>query len=124
MGKRAFTLFEVLLALGIFAISVLGMVGALNGVLDAAKEARTEQRVRTELENRLAAWEDGRIEAMERVTRQGVPPITFIESVQPEPVVSGNREPLNGFWRVKVTATWAAEGEERSEEASIVRYQP
>lgn len=124
MKKQAFTLFEVLLALGIFAIAVLGMVGALNGVLNAAREARIEQRVRTEVENRLAAWEDGKLEVTDRVTRQTSPPLTLTESIRREAVVNDRREVLDGFWRIKVVATWTTDGEARSEESSIVRYQP
>jgi len=43
----AFTLFEVLLALGIFGLAVVGMLGALNSALSSAREARLGQFART-----------------------------------------------------------------------------
>lgn len=121
--KRAFTLFEVLLALGIFGIAVVGMMAALNGTLDSAREARREQLVRQAIENRLAELEGGDIREGERVTGEKSPAITITESVRREPVHSG-RERLEGFWRIRVTAAWQDRGEWRSEEASVLRYRP
>ncbi|MFZ4681534.1 MAG: PulJ/GspJ family protein [Terrimicrobiaceae bacterium] len=121
---RAFTLLEVLLAMGIFAISVLGMMTALNDTLNAASDARTGQRVRSELENRLAALEEEDLREMERVTELKSPAMTVKETIRREPVITRGRDQLAGFWRVSVKAEWMAGGERNSEEASILRFKP
>lgn len=122
--QRAFTLLEVLLAMGIFGISVLGMMTALNDTLNAARDARTGQRVRGELENRLAALEDVELREMDRVTELKSPVMTVKETIRREPVITRGRDQLGGFWRVSVTAEWMAGGEPNREEAWILRYKP
>ena len=54
IGDRGFTLFEVLLALGVFMLAVTGLVMAIDTALQAALEVRQRSMCRTELESRLA----------------------------------------------------------------------
>lgn len=49
-----FTLVEVMLALGVFAIAVVGLITALNTAIEAALEVRQRAVIRTELESRIA----------------------------------------------------------------------
>ena len=55
MTRRGFTLFEVLIALGVFAIAVTGLVIGLQSTLDAALTARQRALARFVIESRLAA---------------------------------------------------------------------
>jgi Tfp pilus assembly protein PilV len=49
-----FTLFEVLIALAVFMLAVVGIAKALDTALDAALEARQRTQCRHQLESRLA----------------------------------------------------------------------
>ena len=48
--KEGFTLVEVMLALGVFAIAVVGLITALNTAMQAAIEVRERSLLRAELE--------------------------------------------------------------------------
>jgi type II secretion system protein I len=52
--KGGFTLLEVLLALGIFALAAVGLVVAIDTALRSALEVRERSMARRELESRLA----------------------------------------------------------------------
>lgn len=120
----AFTLFEVLMAMGIFALVVIGAMAALNATLTAAREARIEQHARIQLENRLAVLEDGPLEEIERVVETKDPDMSFHETVKREDVVAPDYTVYSGFWRVRVVAKWKADNEERTEEATFLRFGP
>lgn len=120
----AFTLLEVLIALGVFVIAVVGMMMALDAVLTAAREARFHDIVRHRLENHLALLEGGVLKETERKVDLASPPMTITESVHREEVLGEQRSILQGFWRVKVIAEWESQGVKQKEEASILRFGP
>lgn len=122
--RRAFTLFEVLVALAVFAMAVIGLMVALNSALSAARQIRTEARIRALLESRLATLEGGLIFETERVTESTNPRVKFTESLRREKVVGTGRDVLEGFWRARVVAEWEADGEQRRQEATFLRYSP
>ena len=123
MGKRgAFTLLEVLIALGVFAIAIVGMMVALDTILRVAREARFHEIVRHRLENHLAFLEGGK--EVNRKIELESPKMTILESVRREQVLNANRTVLEGFWRIKVVAEWEYEGVKDKEEASILRFSP
>lgn len=122
--RKAFTLFEVLIALAVFAFAVIGLMSALNAALSSARQIRMESRIRSLLDNRLAALEGGLIFEMERVTESTNPRVKFTESLRREQVVGTGRDVLEGFWRARVVADWDVDGEHRRQEATFLRYSP
>jgi type II secretory pathway component PulJ len=54
IGSNGFTLFEVLIALAVFMLAVVGIAKALDTALQAALEARQRTQCRQQLESRLA----------------------------------------------------------------------
>jgi prepilin-type N-terminal cleavage/methylation domain-containing protein len=117
-----FTLIEVLVALGVFAFAVLGMMGALNALLESAREARFHEIVRHRLENHLALYEGGQLKEVNRKVELDSPKMTITETVRRDQVINSERTVLQGFWRVTVVAEWVYLGEKQKEEASILRY--
>jgi type II secretory pathway component PulJ len=49
-----FTLFEIMIALGVFMLAVVGIAKAIDSTLQAALEARQRAQCREQLESRLA----------------------------------------------------------------------
>lgn len=125
MGKRgAFTLLEVLMALGVFAIAVVGMMVALNAILVSAQDARLQQIVRQRLENHLAFLEAGPVKEVNRKVDLDSPKMTITETVRREQVLNANRTVMEGFWRVEVVAEWEIDGVKQKDQASILRFAP
>jgi prepilin-type N-terminal cleavage/methylation domain-containing protein len=120
----AFTLFEVLMALGIFAMAVVGAMTALNSVLGAAREARLSAAVRTQMENRLAVLQGEELKEWERTVSGDTLGIVFKESLRREKVIGKEGKTLNGFWRATVIAQWELDGEKGEETAEFLRYRP
>ena len=52
--RSGFTLFEVLIALAVFMMAVIGIATALNTAIQSALEVRQRSMLRTELESQLA----------------------------------------------------------------------
>ena len=121
--KKAFTLFEVLVALGVFAVAVTGLALALQSAMDAALNARERMLARTMIESRLAAAManpplDGRREIDAR-TNSG---IRVLETFEQAEIRNTNNAILPGMWKLKVTAEPARGG--IKEIAEILVYRP
>jgi type II secretory pathway pseudopilin PulG len=107
-GGRAegFTLFEVLLALAVYAIAVIGLITALNTTIQSALEVRQRAMIRMELESRIAF-------------RTGVPPdrdklvleardnhgVRVEETLIPHPVRNKDGGELQNIKKLTITAT-------------------
>jgi type II secretory pathway pseudopilin PulG len=52
--RAAFTLFEVVIALAVFAFAVVGLMTALNTAIQSALEVRQRAMIRQELDSQLA----------------------------------------------------------------------
>jgi len=123
MKSKAFTLFEVLIALGVFAVAVTGLALALQSAVDAALNARSRMLARTMIESRLASAKanpplDGRREIDGR-TNNG---IHVLETFEQTEIRDTNNAILPGMWRLKVTAETARGG--IKEIAEILVYRP
>jgi len=123
MKTKAFTLFEVLIALGVFAVAVTGLALALQAAVDAALNARSRMLARTVIESQLAASManpplDGRRE-IEARTNNG---IRVIETFEQAEIRDTNNTILPGMWKLKVTAESARAG--IKENAEILVYRP
>jgi type II secretion system protein I len=123
MRIRAFTLFEVLIALGVFAVAVTGLALALQSAVDAALNARSRMLARTMIESRLAAAManpplDGQREIDGR-TNNG---IRVLETFNQAEIRDTNNAILPGMWTLKVTAEPARGG--IKEIAEILVYRP
>ena len=123
MTNRAFTLFEVIIALGVFAISVTGLALALQSAVDAALMARQRAMARVVIESSLATAmsdppTDGRRE-IEGRTNNG---IHVLETLEQAEIKNTNGDLLPGMWTLKVSADW--KGGAGKETAEILLYKP
>jgi len=119
--SSGFSLFEVLVALGVFAMAVTGLALALDSAVGAAFEARGRALARIALESRLSvAMADppsGR-RVIEARDNQG---IRVEESLDPFEAQTTNGVPITGLWKLKVTADFGSGGKES---ADILIYRP
>ena len=122
--RRAFVLWEMMLALMIFSVVAVSLTTALHQTIDSATFLRDESQVRHDLENILAESSvaklkpgkddlhvgDGRIQYEREVTR-----------IQPRTV---RGELLSNLLQVTVRAAWQSQGKSRTSQAQVVVYQP
>ena len=113
-----FTLFEVLIALAVFAFSVAGLVMALDSMVKAVLETRQRVFSRLELESRLAYnMVDPPISGDRTITSHGV---TFTESVAPVDLTDVQGNEITGIYRLKITSEY----EKTTDSAEILLYRP
>ncbi len=103
-AARAFSLFEILIALGIFALAFMGLALALDAAISAGLESRSLSRMRAEMDNRLAFClaqppNPGVARVIDAKENRGV----AVEETL-EPFLSRNREDeeLQGIWLLKI----------------------
>ena len=123
MTRRGFTLFEVLVALGVFAIAVTGLAIGLQSAVEAALGARERALARFVIESRLAAAMtdpplDGRRE-IEGRTNNG---ISVVETFEPVELTDTNGQIIPGMWKLQVIAELGRGG--TKERAEILVFRP
>lgn len=104
-ARRAFTLLEVLMAVGIFALAAMGLMLALESTLDGARATQREAEVRSGLANRLARLAVGPPRAGRSEDKENG--IAYRSEMDREEVTNSQRTILRGFWRLRVTAEWS-----------------
>ncbi len=120
--RQAFTLIEVLTAMGIFSFAVLGLLFALNVTADASGEVQRQKMIRGEIENRLARLSLPPLkEFSASVEADG---IRYVEEIRPESVKTRDLTMLPGYWRVRVLAEWKAGGQLQKWDASHLIWSP
>ena len=122
--SSAFTLFEVLIALGVFAIAVTGLAIALDSAVMAAFEARERALARTVLESRLsAAMSDPPANGRRTIEARDNNGVRVEETMDPFEAKTTNGTLVTGLWKLKVTADWGRR--DRSKEtAEILLFKP
>ena len=105
----AFTLFETLIALAIFAIAFVGLLVALDASVQAGIEARHSATLRRALEDRLAFClvrlpEPDMPRAIEAADNNG---IAIVETLEPYIAANVDGIELTGLWLLTITATTA-----------------
>jgi prepilin-type N-terminal cleavage/methylation domain-containing protein len=113
-----FTLFEVLIALAVFAFSVAGLVMSLDSIVKAVLETREHAFSRLGLESRLAYnLADPPISGDRTITENG---ITFTEGLTPVEIADANGRAIPNIYRLKITSQY----EKTSDSAETLLYLP
>jgi type II secretion system protein I len=124
-GKRnapGFTLFEVLIAMGVFAIAVTGLVMALDSAVQAAFEARERALSRMVLESRLAAaMIDPPLNGSRTIEARDNNGVRVEEKMEAFQAKATNDVLVTGLWKLSITADW---GGKRKESAEILIFRP
>ncbi len=123
MTRRGFTLFEVLIALGVFAIAVTGLAIGLQSAVEAALSARQRALARFVIESRLAAAMtdpplDGK-RTIDGATNNG---ISVVETFEQGELQDTNGQSGPGMWKLHVAAEFGRDP--TKEQAEILVYRP
>mgnify|MGYP006285909229 FL=1 len=123
MNKRGFTLFEVLIALGVFAIAVTGLAIGLQSAVEAALSARQRALARLVIESRLAAaMTDPPLNGKRTIDARANNGVSVEESFEQIELKDTNGQIIPGMWKLQVTAKFSADG--TAERAEIMVFRP
>jgi len=121
MRNRAFTLLEIMIALGVFAVAVTGLAVALQTGIEAALEARHRALVRIEMESRLsAALSTPPVFGVVVTEAKDNNGIRIEQTTTPFAAKNQENKELPGLWQIQITGFWKTE----REVLEILRYQP
>ncbi|MFI0348361.1 MAG: prepilin-type N-terminal cleavage/methylation domain-containing protein [Chthoniobacterales bacterium] len=102
-NSKAFTLFEVLIALAVFCIAVTGLAVALETAVQSSIEARQRVLSRLELESRLAYnMVDPPLSGNRTIEARDNNGIAVEESATPEQLEDAQNHLITGLYRIKI----------------------
>lgn len=123
--RRGITLIEILAALAIFAMVIIGMGRVLASLMESAVRVERETHLRIQMENHLSMVRKDRLQPMVIREKPDAYGISYTIEVRPHDVRNDNGQPLSGFYLISVQASWTglfgAPGEDRIE---VLVYQP
>ena len=123
MNRQGFTLFEVLIALGVFAIAVTGLAISLQSAVEAALSARQRALARFVIESRLAtAMTDPPLDGKRTIDARANNGVAVEETFEQIELQDTNGQIIPGMWKLQVTAKFSADG--TSERAEIMVFRP
>jgi hypothetical protein len=122
--RRGIVLFEVLLALAIFAIAFVGIARVLAGLVEVAGRAERSRYVRSQMESRLALLKKGFIQPMREEQKADERGIVYILDIKKAEIRGEKSVLLNGLYTVKVEARWMLGREEQVDDLETLFYQP
>lgn len=119
--KGGFTLLEVLLALGVFALAAVGLIVAIDTALRAALSVRDRSMARRELESRLAyCLADPPGPSKRVLTPEQNHGIKVEETLVPWPMKNGDGKEVSGMKKLTILTGTG----DSAEKAEILLYRP
>jgi type II secretory pathway pseudopilin PulG len=121
---QAYILFELIIALTIFSIGVLGLAQSLNASMEVANILNKEQRLRIGL--RSFVEEIRRKPLNEMVTTLADPAlgVTYTSTVEPVSLTMTRGGTLSDMYNLKVIASYSVGNELREESVDVYVYKP
>lgn len=122
MNRHGFTLFEVLVALGVFAIAVTGLAIGLQTAVEAALSARERALARFVIESRLAAaMTDPPLDGKREIDGRTNNGVSVLETFEQAELKDTNGQILPGMWKLRVTAKPGTGAVEETAEILVFR---
>ncbi len=122
--RAGYILMEMIIALTIFAIGVLGLANSLNTSMEVANILNKDQRVRIGMRSFL---EEIRRKPLAEMTTNytDVPTgITYTSAMERVALTTTRGDTLNDLYNLKVVATYVAGGVVREESVDVYVYKP
>ena len=123
-GSAGYILLEVMLALSIFAIAVLGLARALNTTLEAGNIMNKDTAVRLGLRSFIEEQKRKAVSDMATTATDDRLQTTYTSTVEPLSItIARTGQALTDYYRVTFTASYMAGREQRNESVELWFYQ-
>ena len=119
-----YILLELIIALSIFSISVLGLAQALNTSVRIASIINQDQRVRSGMRSFIEEVRRKPLAEMAATFTDPALEVTCTSTVQPVALTTTNGSTLSSLYELKVVAQYAVMSEPQQESVSIYVYKP
>lgn len=119
-----YILLELIIALGMFAIGVLGLARALNTSVEVANILNRDQRVRVGLRSFLEEVRCKPLTEMTVSVADAATGVTYTSSTERVVLTTTRGGQLSDLYNLTVTASYAVGGEAREESVSLYVHKP
>lgn len=123
-SRSGFTLIEVMLALGIFAVGVVGFAVCLQKTTETAIYCRNENRIRQELQTRFDDLRQKRFIVETKTDDTDAFGVQYSHDITLLQIESDRKTLLNNLYDVKVIARWKEGGQDQERTVEVYVYQP
>lgn len=123
-SRRGYILMEMIIALTIFAIGVLGLAKSLNTSVEIANILNKDQRVRIGMRSFLEEIRRKPLAEMSATYTDVTTGITYTSAVERITLTTTRGDTLNDLYNLKVVATYVAGGQQREESVDVYVYKP
>jgi type II secretion system protein I len=122
--SNGFVLWEVMLALTIFAVVAVALTTALQQTVDTSILLRDESQVRLEMQNLLAEATSGKLKPGKTEIQTGDGRVRYEREIRLVKAKTERGEVLPDLYDIVIEATWKSSGRDRSDRAALIVYQP
>jgi prepilin-type N-terminal cleavage/methylation domain-containing protein len=122
--RQGFTVFEVMIALSIFSLVVVGLATCLNELMDASIQSRREDEILMELETRLSEARRLPLAPGKTELEKDARGVAYEQEVTVLELQNQRQAQLNGLYQLVIRARWPAGEGNQEREAMVYVYQP
>jgi hypothetical protein len=113
-----------MLALTIFCVVAVALTSALHQTVDASIMLRDESQVRIELQNALTTTASQKLKIGKSDVQEGDGRIHYEREVRSVLAKTAKGVMVPNLYEIGVRAFWRSAGQDRSEQAEVIVYQP
>ncbi len=121
---RGYILLELVIALSMFSIGVLGLARALNTSMEVANILNKDQRVRIGMRSFLEEVRRKPLNEISTSTTDAVTGVTYTSSIERIALTTTRGDTLSDLYNLKVIATYSVGNEQREESVDVYVYKP
>jgi type II secretory pathway pseudopilin PulG len=122
--QRGYILFELIIALSIFSIGVLGLARTLNASMEVANILNKEQRLRIGLRSFVEEIRRKPMAEMATTVTDPVLEVTYTSTLEPVNLIMTRGGTLSDMYNLKVIASYTVGAEVREETVDVYVYKP
>ncbi len=123
-SSNGFVLWEIMLALTIFAVVAVALTTALQQTVETSILLRDESQVRLEMQNLLAEATSVKVKLGKSEIQTGDGRVRYEREIRAVEAKTARGEVLRDLYEIVVRASWKSSGRDRSDSAALVVYQP
>lgn len=123
-ASSGYILLELIIALTIFAIGVLGLARSLNASMEVANILNKDQRVRIGMRSFLEEIRRKPLNEMSVSVTDAVLDVTYTSTAEPVALTMTRGNTMQDLYNLKIIANYAVGSEQREESVSVYVYKP
>ena len=121
---QGYILLELVIALSIFAIGVLGLAKSLNASVEVANILNKDQRVRIGMRSFLEEVRRKPLNEMSASITDEATAVTYTSSIERVALTTTRGNTLEDLYNLKIVASYTVGNEQREESVDVYVYKP